>query len=349
MRNESIPSPGVQRQRGANEIPWLRSPLLQLVRIVRALSPLGLIAFAGGWIAFCARLAKYGPAGSPSSLAEFTFSVVAVFALGLVYACSRHRRRSFLVWLTADLLTRRLFARTPDVSDQPPRGARRVRIHGRLRGMSGETHSNELLRTGYDEDPRRQQIGSVVEAIRPFEVVAGNGSVTAVDIDHVQLAALPFGAPRTPDDVVLHDGDEVFVLGHEDVMVDPSAGERLDRDAPLRRRLRGSFDEPILVLPTGASAARTHCLRACFWTRHLAAAGVIALGLGLFAGYTRQLHPFAPRLLAGPMVERLADFWAVATDPQMEPVFLRSDPAPQHVVLARVRERDGHELDGIGT
>ena len=288
MWNEASPAPGVTRQRGANEVPWLRSPPLRLVRMVRALLPFGLAALAAGWIVWCGQWGGWHETVEVlSNVIDVMMVGLAILAAAIVLLCLRRRRRSFLVWLTADLLMCRLFLRTPDVSTEAPRGARRVRIRGRLRGRNAATPGTELLRAGYDDDTGPKKRGFVLEAIRPFDLVGADGSTTGVDVENVHLAALPFGAPLTSADVVLHDGDEVLVLGDEDVIADATAAERLDRETPVRRHLRGSSEQPILVLPTGASAEGFYQLRADWVARHATAAVVIALGLGMFTSYAR--------------------------------------------------------------
>jgi hypothetical protein len=55
--------------------------------------------------------------------------------------------------------------------------------------------------------------------------------------------------PIVGSEVLLQDGDAVELVGYKTRVVDPTVGERLDRETPLRATLRSGRDLPLLVAP----------------------------------------------------------------------------------------------------
>jgi hypothetical protein len=95
----------------------------------------------------------------------------------------------------------------------------------------------------------------------------GTGVPTRVEVAHALLLDRPirlFGSWNSPpletfrwipagtttvdlEEATLLPGDEVEVIGRAEMVVDPSMADRMARDTPLVRVLRGTPDEPLLL------------------------------------------------------------------------------------------------------
>jgi hypothetical protein len=56
--------------------------------------------------------------------------------------------------------------------------------------------------------------------------------------------------PVLGSEVLLQDGDEVELVGYKTRVVDPTVGERLERETPMRATLRSGRDLPLLIAPS---------------------------------------------------------------------------------------------------
>jgi hypothetical protein len=289
------------------------------------------------WFYFCAEMARIA---SPERFPTIIYVMLGGFAILttlFIVRVTRQGERSTLVWLIAERLTARLSRSVPDVSDEAPQGGRKVGVRGRLRRRDRGNKRAEILRVGYATPRLGNRNFVVLEHVEPFEVVVRSGSTVGIDTDNVHLAVFPFGLPSTSDDVVLGEDDDVFVIVREDAVADPTLSERLEREVPLGRFLRGTHYEPVLVLPVGVAAERVRRVRLRWLLPRIARSSLAAAGLMVFAGYTLHLRGQGARLSAQPAVEIVADPATAPSDPQSDPLFVSDRNAFPHVVLARIR------------